>query len=78
MAFLTHAAYDFAADACGYSFGMALEYYYDAWALRFGHFAGPQNPNDLLLDVRLFKFFDSKSRLNISMSSLIILVRFGY
>lgn len=29
MAFLTHAAYDFAADARGYTVGLAAEYYFD-------------------------------------------------
>lgn len=63
MAFLTHAAYDFAADARGYSFGMALEYYFDDWTARFGHFAGPKNPNDLPLDYRLFKYYGDQFEL---------------
>jgi hypothetical protein len=57
MAFMTNAAYDFAADARGYSVGAAAELYYDDWTLRFGHFAPPKNPNQLGLDFRLLKFY---------------------
>ncbi|WNB77393.1 carbohydrate porin [Methylomonas koyamae] len=63
MAFLTHAAYDFAADARGYSVGAALEYYYADWALRVGRFATPQNPNDLPLDFRIFKYYGDQFEL---------------
>ncbi|CAD6878362.1 OmpA-like transmembrane domain [Methylomonas albis] len=57
MAFLTNAAYDFAADARGYSVGLAAEYYFDDWTFRLGRFATPQNPNDLPLDFRIFKYY---------------------
>ncbi|WP_225893039.1 MULTISPECIES: carbohydrate porin [unclassified Methylomonas] len=57
MAFLTNAAYDFAADARGYSVGLAAEYYFDDWTFRLGRFATPQNPNDLPLDFRMFKYY---------------------
>lgn len=63
MAFLTHAAYDFAADARGYSVGAALEYYWQDWAVRLGRFASPQNPNDLPLDFRLFKYYGDQFEL---------------
>src|SRR6266699_881547 len=33
---MTHGAYDYAADARGYSWGLALEYFYDPWAFRAG------------------------------------------
>lgn len=56
MEFLTHAAYDFAADARGYSFGGAVEFYWDDWALRISRMAPPKNPNQLQIDFRLFKF----------------------
>ena len=42
MNFLTQAAFDFAADARGYSWGLAGEYYHDEWAFRFGRFLGPK------------------------------------
>lgn len=63
MAFLTHAAYDFAADARGYTVGLAAEYYFDDWTLRLGRFAGPQNPNDLPLDFRVFKHYGDQLEL---------------
>jgi hypothetical protein len=63
MAFLAHAAYDFAADARGYSVGMAVEYYLDDWTFRFGHFAAPKQPNQLPLDYRLFKYYGDQIEL---------------
>lgn len=53
MAFMTHAAWDFAADARGYSFGGTAELYWDDWALRIGRMAPPQEPNVLPLDPRI-------------------------
>ncbi|OQW75269.1 MAG: carbohydrate porin [Proteobacteria bacterium ST_bin11] len=63
MAFLTNAAYDFAADARGYSVGLAAEYYFDDWTFRLGRFATPQNPNDLPLDFRLLKYYGDQAEL---------------
>jgi hypothetical protein len=57
MAFLSYAAYDFAADARGYTWGLVAEYIHDGWALRFGHTAAPENPNQLPIDTRIFKYF---------------------
>ena len=51
--FLTHGAYDYAADARGYTNGAALEYYHDEWAVRVGRFMGPLESNGLALDSRL-------------------------
>ncbi len=48
--FLTHGAYDFAADSRGYSWGGALEYYADDWVLRAGRFMMPRESNGLVLD----------------------------
>ncbi len=50
---MTHGAYDYPADARGYSSGLALEYYSDHWALRGGRFAEPRSPNGQQLDARL-------------------------
>src|SRR5258706_14876074 len=52
---MTHGAYDFAADARGYSWGLALEYFSDALELRAGRFIQPKEPNRLGLDPRTFK-----------------------
>ena len=48
--FLTHGAYDFAADARGYSWGGALEYYAGDWAIRAGRFMMPRESNGLVLN----------------------------
>lgn len=48
--FLTHGAYDFAADSRGYSMGAALEYFRGDWAVRAGRFMMPRESNGLALD----------------------------
>lgn len=53
MAFMTHASWDFGADARGYSLGATAELYWDDWALRVGRMAPPKNPNVLELDLRI-------------------------
>jgi hypothetical protein len=57
MAFMTHSAWDFAADARGYSFGGAAELYWDDWAARIGRMAPPKDPNVLALDYHLDRRF---------------------
>jgi high affinity Mn2+ porin len=57
MAFLTHAAYDFAADARGYAWGGIAELYYEDWALRVGRMTPPENPNQLPIDFRIGKYY---------------------
>lgn len=56
MNFLTYAAYDFAADARGYTWGLAGEYYHDEWAFRIGRFIGPRDPNQLQLNYSIMNF----------------------
>lgn len=56
MNFLTYSAFDFAADARGYTWGLAGEYYYDDWAFRIGRFIGPRNPNQLQLNYSIMNF----------------------
>jgi high affinity Mn2+ porin len=51
QAFMTYAAYDFPADARGYSFGAAAELYWDDWAIRVGTFVPPENPNGQALNL---------------------------
>ena len=50
---MTHGAYDYAADARGYSWGLAAEYYADDWTVRVGRFIQPKEPNMLQLDSRI-------------------------
>ena len=61
--FFTHGAYDFAADARGYSWGAALEYFGDDWAIRAGRFAQPKEPNGLLLDFALGRHYGDQVEL---------------
>jgi high affinity Mn2+ porin len=57
MNFLTYSAYDFAADARGYSWGVAGEYYHDDWAIRAGRFIGPRHPNQLQLNFSIMNYY---------------------
>jgi len=50
---MTHGAYDFAADARGYTWGAALEYYHDDWAFRAARALQPYQSNGLQLDYRV-------------------------
>ena len=63
MAFLTHAAYDFAADARGYAWGAVIEYYHEGWELRLARLTPPLSPNQLPLDFRLTQFFGDQLEL---------------
>ena len=56
-AFLTYGAYDYAGDARGYTWGTALEYFHDDWAIRAGRFIQPKEPNQLQLDSRIFQHY---------------------
>ena len=57
MSFMTHAAWDFASDARGYSWGAVAEVFYDDWAARIGRITPPENPNDLPIDFRIYKYY---------------------
>jgi hypothetical protein len=57
MGFMTYAAWDFASDARGYSWGVAAEFYYDDWAIRFARISPPQNPNQLPVGLRLDRYY---------------------
>ena len=49
----TYAAYDYAADARGFGWGFAAEWYKEDWVLRFGRMTGPKEPNALPVDLAL-------------------------
>lgn len=55
--FLTHGAYDYAADARGYTWGVALEYVQADWAIRGGRFLEPRTSNSLPLNWNIFKSY---------------------
>ena len=54
---MTQGAYDYAADARGYSWGVALEWYHDDWVVRAGRFIQPKEPNHQALDPRIFQHY---------------------
>lgn len=56
-ALMTHGAFDYAADARGYSWGVAAEYYRDDWVVRVGRFIQPKEPNQLSLDPRILEHY---------------------
>lgn len=56
-ALLAHGAYDFAADARGYTWGAVIEYFDDDWAIRAGRFMQPAESNGLALDKRIFTHY---------------------
>ena len=57
--FMTHPSFDYAADARGYSWGVALEYIDSelGWAVRAGRFLQPLESNGLPLDTRFLKHY---------------------
>ena len=63
LAFLTYAAYDFASNARGYSWGGVSELYWDNWAARYGRITPPKDPNQLPVDFRLLKVYGDQVEL---------------
>ncbi|GAB7540767.1 hypothetical protein CS8_004300 [Cupriavidus sp. 8B] len=55
--FMTHGSFDYAADARGYNWGIALEYIDDDWAVRIGRFLQPIESNGLPLDTRFLQHY---------------------
>jgi len=55
--FLTHGAWDYAADARGYTVGAMAEYQAPGWAFRFGRAMQPLESNGLTLDNALDRHF---------------------
>ncbi|NOT17757.1 MAG: carbohydrate porin [Sulfuriferula sp.] len=54
---MNQGAFDYAADARGYSWGTAVEWYHDNWAVRAGRFIQPIQPNQTSLDTDIFTHF---------------------
>ncbi len=54
---MSHAAYDYAADARGFGWGATLEWYRDDWVLRIGRMTGPLTPNDLPVDFDILNHY---------------------
>jgi len=53
----TYSSYDYAADARGFGWGFAGEWYQDEWVFRFGRMTGPKDPNGLPVDFQLGKHY---------------------
>jgi len=53
----TYGAYDYAADARGYGWGAALEWFQDNWAWRVARMTGPKDPNGLPADFNLLHHY---------------------
>lgn len=60
---MSHGAYDFAADARGYTWGVAGEWFYDDWVIRAGRFTQPDEPNQQPMDLRIFKHYGDQIEL---------------
>lgn len=52
-----YAAYDYAADARGYGWGAAGEWYRGDWVYRFGRMTGPREPNGLPIDYQIGRHY---------------------
>jgi len=61
--FLTHGAWDFPADARGYSMGGVLEYRTPQWAVRAGRLMQPRESNGLKLDGRIGRHYGDQVEL---------------
>jgi len=58
-----YAAFDYAADARGFGWGFAGEWYRADWVIRFGRMTGPKEPNGLPIDFALGKHYGDQVEL---------------
>jgi high affinity Mn2+ porin len=56
-AFMAPLSFDYAADARGFGWGYAAEWYQDNWVLRIGRMTGPKEPNMLPTDFQIGKHY---------------------
>jgi len=54
---MAHTAFDYAADARGFGWGFAGEWYQGDWVLRFGRMTGPEEPNGQTVDYRIMHHY---------------------
>ncbi|QWE23880.1 carbohydrate porin [Polynucleobacter sp. AP-Elch-400A-B2] len=54
---MTYLAYDYAADARGYSWGLAGEWYVDHWVMRASRMLAPKSPNGRDLNWQIFNTY---------------------
>jgi len=60
---MSYSAFDYAADARGFGWGFAGEWYQGDWVLRFGRMTGPKEPNGLDIDYNIFKQYGDQIEL---------------
>src|SRR6185369_13093729 len=60
---MAHTAFDYAADARGFGWGFAGEWYRGDWALRFGRMTGPKDPNGQPTDFRIMHHYGDQIEL---------------
>jgi len=53
----TYGAFDYAADARGFGWGVAAEWYRGDWVYRLGRMSGPKRPNELPVDWDLLRHY---------------------
>jgi high affinity Mn2+ porin len=53
----TYSSYDYAADARGFGWGLAAEWYRGDWVYRLGRMTGPKRPNELPVDWDLLRHY---------------------
>jgi high affinity Mn2+ porin len=64
-ALVTHGAYDYAADARGYTWGGAVEYITPQYSFRFGRFIQPRESNGLALNPRIGQSYGDQLELEL-------------
>ena len=60
---MTYLAYDYAADARGYSWGLAGEWYLDHWVMRASRMLAPKNPNGRDLNWQIFNAYGDQAEI---------------
>jgi len=60
---MAYAAYDYPADARGFSWGLTAEWYQGDWVVRAGRMAVPHDPNQLPLDTNLGRHYGDQIEL---------------
>ena len=58
---MTYLAYDYAADARGYSWGLAGEWYFDNWVMRASRMLAPKSPNGRDLNWQIFNAYGDQA-----------------
>ncbi len=62
-AFMAPLSFDYAADARGFGWGFAAEWYQENWVLRIGRMTGPKEPNMLPTDFQIGKHYGDQFEL---------------